>query len=332
MKKHSAKPSTFLIGVKTAFTRFLLKKKHHTEHLVLKHNTIYIFPSKLGVGFLLVTLLNFVLGINYQNNLILVMAYLMLVVMILALLKGYNNAQGLHVGFKKLQASYSPASPQLWLELNAPKISKAISFIYNNTLLTTIDEVSDISSTVQLSLPITERGKYRPTRLKLLSQFPFGLVSVWSYMQLSENFYVYPKQIKPNNSENAINQLTAGDAGVHKQANGIDEFESLKVHQQGMNINRVSWKHYAKTQQLMVKEFVNFNEQSPCYDFNKLQGNTESRLSQLSYLITKAQNEQAKFNLILGELRFLAANMKSNEEHYLTCLQAISRYKKTSGH
>jgi len=260
------------------------------------------------------------------------MAYLMIVVMILALLRAYNNAQGLHVEFKKLQASYSPAPPALWLQLKAPQTSHAISFIYNNTKLATIDEVTNIFTSVTLSLPITERGHYRPTRLKLLSQFPFGLVSVWSYMQLSDSFYVYPKQIKPNNSENNINLITQGNAGINKQTNGIDEFESLKVHQQGMNLNRISWKHYAKTQQLMVKEFVNFNEQSPCYDFNQLQGNTESRLSQLSYLITKAQNEQSTFNLKLGDRRFVAADMTSSEDFYLTCLQAISLYKQTSEH
>ena len=185
---------------------------------------------------------------------------------------------------------------------------------------------------VQLVLPITERGQYTPARLKLLSRFPFGLVSVWSYMQLSESFYVYPKQIKPNNYDNTISQLAQGEAGLHKQTNGIDEFEALKVHQQGMNINRVSWKHYAKTQQLMVKEFVNLSQQSPCYDFNQLQGSTESRLSQLSYLISNAKNKQAKFTLILGEQRFLAADMQLTEETYLTCLQAISRYKQTTEH
>ena len=49
----------------------LLKNKHKTNEIELQHKTIYVLPSKLGGQFLLIALLNFVMGINYQNNLIL---------------------------------------------------------------------------------------------------------------------------------------------------------------------------------------------------------------------------------------------------------------------
>lgn len=331
MNKKSVKRPTFFNRVKSRLAIFLLKKKHHTKHLVLKHNTIYIFPSKMGLGFLFVTMLNFILGINYQNNLILVMAYLMAVVMIFALLRAYNNAQGLEVNYQKLAVSYSPASPILHLALKSTSSSQAFSLIYDKLAITTIDEITTEPAIVQLPLPISQRGEYATTRLKLLSRYPFGLVSVWSYMQLSETFYVYPKQEKPLYSGRSSSHASSSQSGTHSQANGIEEFDSLKVHQAGMNINRVSWKHYAKTQQLMIKEFINFNEQSPLYDFNQLQGNTESRLSQLSFFITQAKEQKSVFSLSLGDTHFAAPeDTQGMEQHYTICLQAISRFKQNT--
>lgn len=321
----------FFDTVKSRLTELLLKNKHHTKHLILKHNTTYIFPSKAGLGFLFVTLLNFILGINYQNNLVLVMAYLMLVVMVFSLLTAYSNAQGLQVKYQNLTASYSPAPPLLNLQLKAASSSQAFSFIYDNIAVATIDEITTEPKILQLPLPISQRGEYKPTLLKVLSQYPFGLVSVWSYMQLSESFYVYPKKLKPQHLPGSTSDARSASVGTYKQTNGIDEFDSLKVHQTGMNINRVSWKHYAKTQQLMIKEFINLNEQSTLYDFNQLQGDTESRLSQLSFLISEGREQKSRFSLVLADTYFSAPNDDlTMDQHYTDCLKAISRFNKTT--
>ncbi|MFY8328519.1 DUF58 domain-containing protein [Pseudoalteromonas sp. ZZD1] len=317
------KKSGFLFAdFKQALFSKLLKNKHTGNTLTLKHNTIYVLPSKMGCGFLFVAVLNFILGINYQNNLILAMAYLMLVVLVLAILIGYSNVKGLTIHFKAKNNDYSPISPRLVFDISTDKFCQSFNVIYQKQILHHLDNIKDRTN-ITVSLPYKNRGSYPLKRIKLLSQYPFGLVSVWSYMQIEETVFVYPEQINPNKNNNLMvdDHNSNGDL---KRANGIDEFDSLVDHQHGMGLQRVSWKHYAKTQQLMVKEFVNFASTPMTYDYSQLQGNAETRLSHLSYLITQAHLHDHAFALKLNSQLY---SMAKGSEHFNACLMALSRFK-----
>ncbi|MDB2355869.1 DUF58 domain-containing protein [Pseudoalteromonas sp.] len=320
------KHSGFLFAnFKKALFRKLLKNKHTGNTLTLKHNTIYVLPSKMGCSFLFVCVLNFILGINYQNNLILAMAYLMLVVLILAILIGYSNVKGVTVKFKSKNNDYSPISPRLVFDISTDKLCQSLQFIYQKKLLHNLDEIKH-KTDITVSLPYESRGRYPLERIKLLSQYPFGLVSVWSYMQIEETVFVYPKQINPHKNNNLMvdGHNTDGDL---KGGNGIDEFDSLVDHQHGMGLQRVSWKHYAKTQQLMVKDFVNYASTPMIYDYSQLQGNAEARLSQLSYLITQAHLHDHAFALKLNNQLY---SMAKGREHFTACLIALSRFNSST--
>ncbi|CAM3682219.1 hypothetical protein PMAG_a0458 [Pseudoalteromonas mariniglutinosa NCIMB 1770] len=324
-KNNNLARSILFFQLKAKLFSLLLKNKHNTEQLTLTHSNIYILPSKLGSGFLLVTILNFILAVNYQNNLILVMAYLMLVVMIFSLLLGYNNVRGLALSYKRHIANYAPQCAQLELELSTDTICQSLQFIYEKKILATFDETTPTSQLIHLDLPMDQRGAYPLQRLKIISHYPFGLVSAWSYMQLTQTVFVYPQQRKPVQQENHQHNKNSMDDGDQKNMHGSDEFDGLTPHQIGMNMKRVSWKHYAKTQQLMVKEFVNYSAQSVFFDFNQLQGSTESRLQQLSYLISQAYLQGTTYGLQLESISF---EVSEGKEHCKNCLEALSRFSK----
>jgi uncharacterized protein (DUF58 family) len=310
--------------LKNTLMAFLLKDKHDGSELVLKHNTIYVLPSKMGCGFLIIAILNFILGINYQNNLILAMAYLMFVVLVLAILVGYSNMNGLTIQFKSAHSHYSPISPQLDFVINPKKDCQSLQFIYSQQTILT-QEIIKKRTCLTVSLPHAERGRYAIKKFKILSQYPFGLVSVWSYMNLKHTVFVYPEQLPPKaNSMNAIN--SGSEKGNVKRRNGTDEFEFLAIHQQGMSLQRVSWKHYAKTQQLMIKEFEDLSAEQRTFDFANLMGTTESRLSQLSYLVTQANVKGQAYSLKLDGKMF---TYNKGTEHLTTCLEALSCYGDT---
>ena len=119
--KKSKRPNIFASLKHTVFDKFL-KHKHQKNSITLEHNTIYVLPSSLGWYFIIVAILNFVMGINYQNNLILIMSYLMFVVIVLAVFMGYSNAKGLTVTFDKVLPSFSPQQPILKLNLHSNSI------------------------------------------------------------------------------------------------------------------------------------------------------------------------------------------------------------------
>ncbi|MCQ8876716.1 DUF58 domain-containing protein [Pseudoalteromonas shioyasakiensis] len=312
--------SAFVTIKNSLFSKFL-KNKHTGDTLLLKHNTIYVLPSKMGAGFLFVAILNFILGINYQNNLILAMAYLMLVMLVLAILIGYSNVKGVKISFKTKHDDYSPISPRLHFDISTTKLCQSFMMIYKNSQVACLDSI-DKSSNVTVALPYTHRGCFALERIKLLSHYPFGLVSVWSYMQINETVYVYPEQIDATKNDNLVSEAD-NSQGDLKRKNGNEEFDSLADHQHGMGLQRVSWKHYAKTQQLMVKEFINFASTPMTYDYALLQGNTESRLSQLSFFITQAHINDHPYALKLNNEFY---PMAKGRDHLVSCLIALSRF------
>ena len=61
-----------------------------TQHH-LNHQNIFIFPAKFGLLFLSLCVLLFLLGTNYQNNLMLLLCYFLLAIFLVNLLASYIN-------------------------------------------------------------------------------------------------------------------------------------------------------------------------------------------------------------------------------------------------
>ncbi len=323
MRIYKFKRPTFIDDIKSAILTALLKNKHKKNSITLKHNTIYVLPSTLGVYFSVVASLNFVMGINYQNNLILFMAYLMFVIIIFALLLGYSNARGLTVSFKYAIDSFAPQTPQLVWQIAADDPCQSITLSYPKDLKNAcyITRVKNEVIKCQLSLPYTKRGCYKLKPIKIASNYPFGLVSVWSYIQPNKAVYVYPSIIKTTNQKHQNLVANNTDEGTEKHK-GDDEFESLITHLPEMGLQRISWKHYAKTQQLLVKQFSDFKSADAQFDFNLVTGDTEQRLGQLCFLVCQAFESDINYSLKLPN-KLITSN--SGKLHHQRCLQALSQ-------
>lgn len=322
MRIYKSKRPTFIHDLKSAILTTLLKNKHKKNSITLKHNTIYVLPSTLGVYFSVVALLNLVMGINYQNNLILFMAYLMFVIIIFALILGYTNAKGLTVSLKYAIESFAPQAPQLVWQVHADKPCQAITLSYPYDLKNAcyITRVKNKAIKCQLPLPYTKRGCYQLKPIKIASSYPFGLVSVWSYIQPRSAVYVYPTIIKTTVQKNQNLVVNNTDEGT-EQHTGDDEFESLISHLPEMGLQRISWKHYAKTQQLLVKQFTDFKSANIEFDFNLVTGDSEQRLGKLCFLVCQAFESNKNYSLKLPN-NFIASN--SGKLHHQCCLEALS--------
>ncbi|MEC9169935.1 MAG: hypothetical protein VX551_11150, partial [Pseudomonadota bacterium] len=74
----------------------------HEHHL--NGNSIFILPSGFGWSFIILSLCLFLLGTNYQNNLMLLLSYLCLSIMLLTLFYTHQN-------FARLALKATPPSP-----------------------------------------------------------------------------------------------------------------------------------------------------------------------------------------------------------------------------
>ena len=301
----------------------LLKNKHKKNEIELQHKTIYVLPSKLGGQFLIIALLNFVMGINYQNNLILAMAYLMVVVMVFAILTGYKNVRGLLVKYLSVKEDYAPKAPLARFELQAKSRCELVKLINNNIESEAVSLQSNEKNSVEIALKCSERGAYGFDRIKIISHFPFGLVSVWSYIEPIDTVYVYPKPIPTEKLDTQLHDNDEHDGDNAQIKAGNDDFYQLTSFVQGTALNKVSWKHYAKTQQLLTKEFTSDASQELALNFNMLTGNNEHRLSQLCFLVNQLTDQHMAFSLTLPN-KHIAKGL--GVHHQKACLQALAEF------
>jgi uncharacterized protein (DUF58 family) len=322
-KKSIKRPTLYTSFKRTVFNK-LLKSKHLKNSITLEHKTIYVLPSSLGWYFIVVAILNFVMGINYQNNLILIMSYLMFVVIVIAILMGYSNVRGLTVTFKNVFSSFAAQTPSAQFILQSTHACQSISLIYQDITQTYchLDEINNTAVTATLNLPYEQRGRYAFQRIKIASNYPFGLVTVWSYVLPQATVFVYPSLEKVHSDAHVSSLDEQADNGKVKKL-GSEEFEHLVIHQPEMGLNRVSWKHYAKTQQLLVKEFVDFKTANALFDFNLMTGGTEQRLSQLCFLVCEATEQNSSFMLKLPNK---SIEINTGQQHKQQCLECLSTY------
>ncbi|WP_440053039.1 hypothetical protein ACSLBF_08765 [Pseudoalteromonas sp. T1lg65] len=315
-----------MIGWFRSYVEQLILKKHAGPRTTLSHNTIYILPSKDGWLFLTIALVNFILGVNYQNNLILATAYLMALLMLLSLLMAYFNFNGLTIHYLGTKANFSPCSPLAQFELNAAHPVQAL--VFSSTSLALSEQCELNGNNTQIDMPLNackQRGKYKIKKVSISSNYPFGLVKVWSYLYLDDDAYVYPTPLATQ-----LSGISYTHDGVPEQDSLANEAlsEQLYRYQKGMPVNRVAWKIYAKTDQLFIKQTLDvgqyeLNDNEVFYRFDELNGDKETRLSNLSYLINQAQNNNIKYGMQLGSLLIKPAH---GEQHLKRCMESLSEF------
>ncbi|WP_010363420.1 DUF58 domain-containing protein [Pseudoalteromonas citrea] len=302
------------------FAKFV-SRRHTANHMVFKHDSIYVLPSQSGLLFIGITILNFVLGINYQNNLILAVSYIMAILLVVSLLSGYINFNRLELKLLSVSDDQEGTSTGAKLELKTNKER-------HNIIIKHIDTGSEIdisemvkNTIIDINLPY-KRGVYTLDRFRIISHFPFGLVTVWSYLNCNKVLHVYPIPIEENAEIRHIIKGADGELDVNRVQEN-DEFNELKPYQKGMSLNKVSWRHFAKSQQMLIKDYTSEKPVSLGFDFDLVTGDIEERLSKLCFLVLEASNNQQPFAL---KLPHKTLPIGTGQTHQVKCLELLSEY------
>ncbi|GEK08962.1 DUF58 domain-containing protein [Pseudoalteromonas peptidolytica] len=300
-------------------------KKHQSSELTFSHSNIYILPSKDGFFFVTVALINFILGINYQNNLILATSYIMAVIMVVVLFIAFFNFNNAKIQYLGAEDNFSPYHPTLNLKLSSSSEIQSLRLTseYNHTP----SHIPIIQDEIQIALPITNlsRGKYETGTIKIMSYFPLGLIRTWSYLRPNDVFYIYPTPLPLDEKEQQPSHIPDKNETLSQQQDSASEFDHLTLYQKGMSLSRVAWKHYAKTEQMLVKTHNSnghFSNQT-VFDYDLLLGTKEERLGKLCTQILDADKQQAHYAIKLKQLRI---PLGSGNAHKQKCLEALSEF------
>jgi len=342
----SSLSQAFKTKVQQRFNRWLTRRVPQNSQQQINHRNIFIMPTRFGASFVLFILLLFLLGTNYQNNVIILISYLLVSFFIVVLHHSFFNLSGLRFqtrsslqGFVDSQlffpiiVSSDKARFNIHFSLTQPseKASSQLekSVIKENPNAVTHAQLMVGENNIRVPYWVSQRGQYSLGRVLIASEYGFGLFRTWTRLDFAQQVTAYPKPVAFTWSDtyqggDRDDETNSADSHQDSFQPGQDEFHQLQHYQLGEPFSRVAWKHAARGQGWLTKQYQQVLSGKLALDFEHLPAGTiEQRLSWLSYAIKDCSDKNIAFSLKLPNQVIASDNSSA---HTLKCLAALARY------
>jgi len=318
---------------KTRMDNWLTRRIPAAHHHKLTSRNIFIFPSAFGFAYLGFVLLLFLLATNYQNNLIMLLTYLLASFFITVMMHSFFNFSQLSFSVQQQQSGFAQQNIIFPLIIHSKKTHFDLNFGLDNkgTAVSYIKlaQCSSGDTQVNLNYVSANRGQYSLGRVTIFSEYSFGLFKSWTHLDFGLSALIYPKplalalnqtQLSGQNNEN----INASEHSSNKA--GIDDFSELKSFVLGEARARTAWKQLARGQGHYSKHYQENQSVLLCLNLaNMPAADLETQLSFLSFLVNDLTQNQQTFSLQL-EPDKEAVSYNSGLAHQQACLTALARY------
>ncbi|WP_332037041.1 DUF58 domain-containing protein [Microbulbifer sp.] len=285
----------------TRWLRWLDRRAPAATSVILNHRKLFVIPTLAGMGFLLLIALLWLLGTNYENNLVFALTFLLVGLFVVLPVHTFANLSGLKLRLLETAPAFAGDFGEARFDLT--KTGKRhhervrLAWPPEEGVVVDVTEGRD-GREIRLDLPLVRRGRVRAPRILVESRFPLGLFRCWSWVDLDVEFLVYPQ---PKSAGPLPVGASAGD-GEQEVAHSPsgDDFAGLKHYQPGDSLRHVAWKQYAGGRDLYSKEYASGSDVRLWLDWDLLAGrDVETRLSNLCAWVLEAERAQVPYGLRL---------------------------------
>jgi len=330
--------------VNKRFDRWLSKRvPSHFQHKLSNRN-IFIMPTRFGFAYLLFVVLLFLLGTNYQNNIILLLSYLLASLFITVMMHSFYNFSQLTFSSKAQQKGFATQVINFPIIITGHKSHFDINFQFSKPQhffkAVKLAECSTQSIEVLLPWVAKQRGINALGRVKVFSEYSLGLFITWSLLDFSHQAIVYPVPKKLADNQQYLTGLGEGDKdnGISAQViSGGDDYSELKNYVLGESQARVAWKQFARGQGKFSKNHQAHQGNLLWLKLSDMPSlDLEIKLQFMCFLIIEYSNNNQTFGLIL-DLPFTSRDSavvkiepNIGYEHQESCLIALTKVKRVS--
>jgi uncharacterized protein (DUF58 family) len=299
------------------------RKRQGTDKAVtqLKSRRIYILPTGVGLVFGLMTFTMLLGSMNYNNNLSFVLTFLLIGAGFVSMHQCQRNLVGLEIAFAGVDPVFAGQAAEFKIAItNHSRNRRPHLRVYVGGITSLIDDLEPGESRVfHLELPTSQRGRVYLERFGVRTLFPFELFRSWAWLHMDLSGLVYPKPAR-NVPEPPPTQSAHG----HRQhdARGEEDFAGLRKFHVGDSPRHVAWKAYARSGDLLSKQFSGADTSSQWFEFDRVDApDIEQRLSILTRWIIDADRTQRDYGLRIPGHEFPPAH---GEGHRHRCLEALA--------
>ena len=291
-------------------------KRPETLPILLNRHRIYVLPTRFGLFYSAVLVVMLVGALNYNNNPALLLTCLLGAASYQSVFQAFRMLNRLELHTLRAEPCHAGDPLRVGLHFRIagrPRQSLRLQAEGNETAF---DLADDAAITLEFSTPL--RGWQRLPRLRLSSEYPFGLFHVWSWLNPEFAALVYPRL--------EANAPPLPRAGAETAARTVrmsgDELASLREYRPDDAQRNIAWKASARHDRLMVKEFELRRGHEVVLDYSALHGLAhEARISRLARWVCDAETAQRAYVLRVPERQLGPA---LGTEHRHACLRELA--------
>ncbi len=257
-------------------------------------------------------------GGTYTNNLVFLMAFILISFLLVAILLTARNVRGLSVTDLYVEPGFPGELSALHLTLTSagqhPRTRVRISLDRKSAgaEVPWLEAGDSLRVTLPFPLP-NRRGRHCLDGLRVSTANPFGLFHCWTWWRRSYDYFVYPKpEGEPLPTRQGRDQAA--------------EFSGFKTFETHDSPRRISWKHYARTDELLVKVFNDAESDDTEIQWAATtQSDDEARLSQIAkWLLQAEESGKDRYRMRMPDA---VTGLSRGPNHLESCLLRLAQWE-----
>ncbi len=308
------RPRELFIGKR--FSRWLDRRIPPSSQITLTQKNVFIFPTRTGFAFGGLIVLLILGAINYQASLVYGVAFLLGSVFLVTILYTFRNLSGLRLTLAGTRPGFVGEDLEISIRVERPegRAREGVQLSWPEGILQWAELSEQATDHVRLYVPAPHRGFFDPGRLLVETYYPLGLLRAWTWVDLDVRALVYPRPIF---GEFPKTETGHRDEGELIDPLGSDDFHDIKSYRPGDPIRHIIWRSYARSDELMVKQYASYVEPRLWLRLESVNGDLEERISRLTGLALQATRLDREYGLKLANVRIPPGRGEAHLEQVL---------------
>lgn len=277
-------------------------------------------PTRMGGYLNGLIFLMFLLAVGYNNNLLLIFTLFLFGLNLIWVIQTHFHLHRLrlhsvhiddgHAGdFQHVHIHWlkTPEGPHRWdMTLENDEVLIPVKSLLH-------DETHSEGNAI-----IPRRGLWKFQHLMIASEMPFGLYKAWIFYKVDAKAYVYPAKLKDAPPIERLPGLLEGEQS--SLIKGPHDVRNLAPYQ-GDESRKISWKHYARSGELVIKEGEELTKSMVHFSLKNISSDKEFVLSKIATQMLFCTQTDTVFSL---ETLTKKTGPAASSGHLTECLRELA--------
>ncbi len=299
------------------------RRQGDDSHTVaLARRRIYILPTRFGAVFGIMVFAMLLGSINYGASLGFALTFLLAGLGLVVMHHCHNNLLGAEIKFLGAAPVFAGERAEFRVAVRNARTDARydLELVQRGHRAGPVDIAAGATEILRLGTDTERRGWTTLERFTVETPHPGRLLRAWTWIHMDARCLVYARPAAPGRPL----PESSGYGTVGRPSAGDEDFAGLRAAAPGDPPQRIAWKAYARSDQLLLKQFA-AGDRAPCMlDWDTLpELGVEERISQLARWCIDADAEGRALGLILPGVRIPLGN---GTKHLASCLEALALF------